>query len=70
MPPSGFSRRAVEGILDFVGGCYEDLLAEVRSGKHESYEAAIEHELGKIDSALAKLHITPDGELVEQEVSA
>ena len=70
MPPSGFSKRAVEGILEFVGGCYEDLLVEVRSGKHASFEAAIEYELDKIDKAIAKLHLTSDGDLVDKEQEA
>ena len=48
MPPSGFNRNIVEGALTFVRGCYIELLHEVKSGKHASYEAAIEYELGQI----------------------
>lgn len=66
MPPSGFSRRSVNGALQFVGECYKDLLAEVRSGKHKSYEEAIEFEIKQIDSALAKVHIDEKGNLVEK----
>jgi hypothetical protein len=66
MPPSGFSSHAVRGALQFVGGCYRDLLAEVESGKHPDYETAIKHELTQIEMALSKLHISPTGELVER----
>ncbi len=66
MPPSGFSEKAVEGALVFIKGCYEDLLQEVREGKHSSPEEAIEYEIGQIGKALAKLHIDKDGNLVER----
>jgi hypothetical protein len=66
MPPSGFSRRSVRGALEFIKGCYEDLQDEVRAGKHENFEAALEHEIGQIDSALSKLHINEKGEPVER----
>lgn len=66
MPPSGFNQRVVEGALAFARGCYLDLLEEVRSGKHVSYEAAIEFELAQIEKVLTRMHITPDGELVER----
>lgn len=66
MPPSGFSQRAVQGALVFVQTCYEDLLEEVRSGKHVSFEAAIQFEISQIEKALTKLHIDPAGQLVER----
>lgn len=66
MPPSGFKRKAVEAAIGFVAACYEDLLEEVKSGKHATYEAAIEHELGQIKRSLERAHITRDGELVER----
>jgi hypothetical protein len=66
MPPSGFNKNVVEGALAFVRGCYLDLLEEVRSGKHASYEAAIEFELKQIERVLLKLHINEAGELVER----
>jgi len=66
MPPSGFSKKAVEGALVFVRSCYEDLLAEVRSGKHESIEAGIEYEISQIEKALTKIHIDASGNLVER----
>ena len=69
MPPSGFNERATRGILEFVAGCYHDLLEEVRSGKHQNYEEAIEYELKQIETALSKLHIDADGNLVEREVA-
>jgi len=67
MPPSGFSQKAVEGALIFVQGCYEDLLAEVQSGKHASYEDAIKFEIGQIGKALAQLHIDLSGNLTEKK---
>ena len=66
MPPSGFSPKAVKGALVFVQGCYEDLLEEVRSGKHKSYEEGIEFEIAQIEKALTKLHIDAEGNLVER----
>jgi hypothetical protein len=70
MPPSGFSTNAVRGALQFIGSCYEDLLAEVQSGKHESVEAAIEYELHTIGTALQLLHINEQVELVERKDSS
>lgn len=69
MPPSGFSEKAVEGALVFIKGCYEDLLQEVRDGKHSSPEAAIEYEISQIGKALAKLHINKSGNLVERDTA-
>ncbi|MBI2051069.1 MAG: hypothetical protein HYT31_04715 [Parcubacteria group bacterium] len=66
MPPSGFSEKAVKGALVFVQSCYEDLLEEVRSGKHASYEEGIEFEITQIEKALIKLHIDAEGNLVER----
>ena len=66
MPPSGFSQKAVNGALIFVQGCYEDLLKEVRSGKHESYEAGIEYEISQIKKALMSIHINEEGKLTKQ----
>lgn len=66
MPPSGFNRRSVKGALGFIKGCYEDLLEEVRSGKHESVEAALEFEIGQIDKSLSQIHITKRGKLVKR----
>ena len=67
MPPSGFSKEVVKGALEFVGGCYRDLLNEVRSGKHESVEAAIEYELQQIGKVLESIHINDAGVLVSKE---
>lgn len=67
MPPSGFNQHAVKGALEFVKGCYEDLQAEVRSGKHPNMEVAIEYELTQLEKALAKLHIDQTGQLVERK---
>lgn len=67
MPPSGFSKKAVKGALVFVKSCYEDLLDEVRSGKHESYEEGIKYEIKQLDRALTKLHIDDKGNLTERK---
>jgi hypothetical protein len=66
MPPSGFNQRAVTGALEFVKGCYEDLIAEVQSGKHPDFETAVKYELSQLETALAKVHIDKEGNLVER----
>lgn len=66
MPPSGFSQKAVGGALIFIKTCYEDLQAEVIAGKHKSLEAAIDHEIKSIGTALSKLHINDKGDLEER----
>lgn len=67
MPPSGFSTNAVKGALQFIEGCYKDLLQEVKEGKHASIEDAIEYELRQIESALSQIHIDEGGVLVNKE---
>ncbi len=67
MPPSGFSKAVVAGALQFVEGCYMDLLQEVQDGKHESFEAAIKYELSQIGKALKSIHIDDQGSLVNKE---
>ncbi len=67
MPPSGFSSPVVAGALQFIGGCYRDLLREVQEGKYASIEEAMEAELKKIELALATLHIADDGTIVEKK---
>jgi hypothetical protein len=64
MPPCGFNSSAVKGALQFIRGCYEDLLEDVKSGKYTSYEEAIEHELSQIEKALTDLHIDEQGHVV------
>lgn len=66
MPPSGFSKPVVKGALQFVEGCYRDLLQEVQDGKHADFESAIKYELSQIDKALSSLHINDDGALVDR----
>jgi hypothetical protein len=66
MPRSGFSKKAVEGILQFIGACYRDLLEEVRSGKHETFEVAVEYEINQIGKSLEQLHIDKTGRLVQR----
>jgi hypothetical protein len=66
MPPSGFSKPAVKGALQFILACYQDLLEEVRVGKHKNYKAAIKYEIKQIKKALGKVHIDRKGNLVER----
>lgn len=66
MPPSGFNQRAVKGALEFVKGCYEDLQAEVKAGKHPNMEAAIKYELAQLENALKQIHINRKGRLVKR----
>ena len=47
MPPSGFSQKAINGLLIFVESCYEDLLQEVKDGKKTEGQA-IQKELDNI----------------------
>ena len=67
MPPSGFSKAVVVGALQFIGGCYRDLLQEVQEGKHASFEEAIKYELSQIDKVLRSLHIDEQGNLVDKQ---
>ena len=67
MPPSGFSKKAVKGILQFIDACYADLEGEVKSGKHKSFRAAIAQERKQLGKALAALHITRGGRLVRRK---
>lgn len=51
MPPSGFSQKAINGLLMFVGTCYEDLLREIKEGKKTEGQA-IKQELDNIQGYL------------------
>jgi len=52
MPPSGFNEKAILGLLQFVEGCYDDLLAKIRNTPGLEIEKAIEEELAEIRQAL------------------
>ena len=56
MPPSGFSQKAINGLLMFVGTCYEDLLAEIKAGKKTEGEA-IKQELDNIQGYLKEFKL-------------
>lgn len=56
MPPSGFSQKAINGLLIFVGSCYEGLLKEIKEGKKTEGEA-IQEELENINLYLKKFKI-------------
>ena len=66
MPPSGFSKDTTKHFLGFLRGNYQDLLAEVRSGKYPNAEAAMEYEIEQIGKAMEKMHINDNGELIER----
>ena len=53
MPPSGFNEKAIRGLLQFVEGCYEDLLIQVGSSSDAGeVQTAIQRELSDIRKAL------------------
>jgi hypothetical protein len=54
MPPSGFNKKAIDGLLQFLEGCYEDLQAKIAKtpGRPSDVHAAIEEELSEIRDAL------------------
>jgi uncharacterized protein YuzB (UPF0349 family) len=56
MPPSGFSQKAINGLLQFVGTCYEDLLKEIKEGKKTEGQA-IKEELDNINSYLKEFEL-------------
>ena len=51
MPPSGFSQKALNGLLMFVEACYEDLLQEIKTGK-KTESQAIKEELDNIKNKI------------------
>ena len=56
MPPSGFSQKAINGLLIFVESCYEDLLKEIKQGK-KTENRAIQEELDNIKKYLTQFKI-------------
>ncbi|MFH1972639.1 MAG: hypothetical protein ABIJ18_04140 [archaeon] len=56
MPPSGFSQKAINGLLIFVESCYEDLLKEIKEGKKTEGEA-IQQELDNIREYLTRFKL-------------
>jgi len=62
MPPSGFSQKAINGLLVFVKECYGDLLEEIKIG-HDKHGRkvtegeAIRKELDQIGEYLEKFTI-------------
>lgn len=62
MPPSGFSQKAINGLLIFVESCYEDLLKEIKDGKDKQGRKvtegqAIQKEINQIKEYLKKFEI-------------
>lgn len=53
MPPSGYDRIAILGATAFIGTCYDDLKRAVESGKHQTFEAAIDNEMDRLRRSLA-----------------
>lgn len=52
MPPSGFDQESVTPIVNFYARIVELLDKEVVRGKHTSFQAGIEFEIGHITKAL------------------
>lgn len=60
MPPSGFNEKAIRGLLQFVEGCYDDLLKEIESPDGEKdVKKAISKELVDIRTALEAFSLDP-----------
>ena len=62
MPPSGFSQKAINGLLIFVQACYEDLLKEIKEGKDKQGRKvtegkAIQKEINQIKEYLEQFEI-------------
>lgn len=57
MPPSGFNEKAIVGLLQFVEGCYDDLLKKIRATPGLTIEDAIQEELAEIREALESFNL-------------
>lgn len=57
MPPSGFNEKAILGLLQFVEGCYDDLLKKIRATPGLTIEDAIQEELAEIREALESFNL-------------
>lgn len=57
MPPSGFNEKAIVGLLQFVEGCYDDLLKKIRANPSLTIEDAIQEELAEIREALESFNL-------------
>jgi len=62
MPPSGFSQKAINGLLIFIKECYNDLLEKIAAGEDKygrevAEGKAIEKELKQIGEYLEKFTI-------------
>ncbi len=57
MPPSGFNAKAIAGLLQFVEGCYEDLLSKINNTPGLDIQRAIQEELEEIRGALKSLSL-------------
>ena len=55
MPPSGFSQKAVNGLLIFLEACYDDLLREMQNG--ENPEGVVKKELDDIRAYVKNFNI-------------
>jgi hypothetical protein len=57
VPPSGFNEKAIVGLLQFVEGCYDDLLKKIRANPGLTIEDAIQEELAEIREALESFNL-------------
>jgi len=56
MPPSGFSQKTINGLLQFVEACYEDLQEEIKVGKKTEGQT-LQVELDNIREYLTKFKL-------------
>jgi hypothetical protein len=58
MPPSGFNEKAIQGLLQFIQGCYEDLERKIAAGPGtpDDVKRAIREELDEIADALRRFN--------------
>lgn len=57
MPPCGFNEKAISGLLQFVEGCYDDLLRKLDSTPSLDTKQAIREELQEIRDALQSFNL-------------
>ena len=52
--PKGYNDRAINGLLEFLKGCFECVLEEVKAGK--PVKEALDEELSEIERLLRRDH--------------
>lgn len=59
MPPSGFNEKAINGLLEFLEGCYEDLEKKIDAtpARPADVKAAVAEELEEIRTELRRFSL-------------